>query len=119
MQHLPLIQVAHRLAREVACVECYQRPHGSEALGPEVARTCEGSCPLFAHLPALAALAATVGDRPGDCERRVKESVCTACRLSPTAGEFCTDYATRTCPLSRYSTHVLAALQRVLGTRAS
>ena len=118
MRHLPLNEVARRLAREVACVQCYQRPAGSDALGTEVARWCESSCPLFAHLPALVALARTVGDNPGDCEQCVKNSVCNACHLRPTAGDFCAEYANRTCALSRYSGKVVAALQGVLETRS-
>ena len=114
MRHLPVIDVAHRLVREVACVRCYQRPPGSEAWGPDVVRSCEPSCPLFAHLPSLMALAPTVGDLPGDCERRLNEGVCTVCRLRPSSGEFCADYGARTCPVSRYGAGVLAALQGVV-----
>ena len=112
MRHLPVNDVAHRLAREVACTQCYKRPAGSEALGPEVARSCEPSCPLFQYLPSLVAVASTVGDRPGDFETGVREQVCTGCRLRPSSGEFCADYGARTCPVSRYSGDVLAALQR-------
>jgi hypothetical protein len=65
----------------------------------------------------LMTLAATAEDRPGEWERDVKDVVCATCRLRPSAGEFCPDYAARTCPLSRYSGDVLAALQHVLATR--
>jgi hypothetical protein len=114
MQHLPIADVAQRLVREVVCPQCYQRPLGSEALGPEVARPCEGSCPLFYHLPTLVRLAGRIGDEPGGCEAAVKQSVCAGCRLRPTAGDFCADYVFRTCPLSRHSGDVLQALARVL-----
>ena len=114
MRHLPLNEVAHRLTREVACVQCCQRPPGSESLGPEVARACEAGCPLFANLPRLMSLALEVADQPGDWEGAVRNSVCGACHLKPTAGDFCADFAARTCPLSRYSGQVLAALQVVV-----
>jgi hypothetical protein len=115
MQHLPITEVERRLVREIACVSCYQRPRGSEALGPEVARSCEGNCPLFIHLPQLARLAAgQIGDRPGECEMAVKDQVCQSCVLRETAGEYCADYAARTCPLSRYSTAVISRLQRLM-----
>ena len=118
MLHLPMTEVTRRLARDVACTQCYQRPPGSATLGPEVARSCESSCPLFTHLPALVSLAAVVGERPGDCERAITDTVCSACRLRPTAGEFCAEYASRACPLSRYSGQVVAAVQQLLAAGA-
>ena len=112
MQHLPWDEVSRRVVRSVACTACYQRTPGSEALGPEVPRACEAGCSLFVHLPRLVQLARRADDRSGACERAVCESVCAACRLKPTAGEFCAEYAARTCPLSRYGAAVVAALQR-------
>ena len=113
MRHMPTIDVARRLAREVACTQCYQRPPASEALGPEVPRSCEGVCPLFFNLPTLLGLARRVDDTPGACETAVRQTVCGRCRLTPTAGEYCADYAARTCPVSRYSAEVVAAIQRL------
>ena len=119
MQHLPLNEVAHRLTREVACVHCYQRPPWSEMLSPEVPRACEAGCPLFANLPRLMSLARDMVDQSGDWELAVRNGVCGACRLRPTSGDFCADYAARTCPLSRYSGQVLAALQSVVDWRGA
>jgi hypothetical protein len=114
MQHLPIDEVARRLVREVACTKCERRPPRSGGLGPEVSRACEVSCPLFFHLPLLVQLAGQVDDRPGSCEMAVKSRVCASCSLAPTAGEYCADYAARSCPLSRYSRDVLGALQRAV-----
>ena len=111
MQHLPIDTVARRVTRQVACMTCYQRPPGSESLGPDVARACEGTCPLFFHLPTLVRLAVEVGDTPGDWEATVKQSVCQGCGLRPTSGEYCADYESRACPMSRYAGDVLAALE--------
>jgi len=119
MQHLPITEIAHRLVRQVACTQCYQRPPGSAALGPEVARACEGACPLFFHLPSLVRLAGQVGEAPGECEAAVKESVCAGCRLTPSAGDFCADYSARACPLSRYSGAVIGALRCAAGRGGS
>ena len=113
MRHLPISDVTRRLVREVACRRCSDRPPGSEALGPEVARSCEGGCPLFFHLPTLLRLAWGVGDEPGACEAAVVNQVCAGCRLRPTHGDFCADFFARTCPLSRYSSDVVGALQRL------
>jgi hypothetical protein len=114
MQHLPITEVQRRLVREIACVSCYQRPPGSEALGPQVARTCEKSCPLFFHLPKLARLANHIGERPGECEAGVKDQICQGCALKESAGDYCADYGARTCPLSRYSAAVVARLERMM-----
>src|SRR4051812_41064313 len=99
MRHADLTDVAHRLVRDVACTQCYQRPPGSELLGPEAPRACEGRCPLFIHLPALIGLAGRVDDAPGSCDLAVRDRVCGGCRLTPTAGDYCAEYAARTCPL--------------------
>jgi len=115
MRHLPVNEIVHRLTREIACTRCPERPPGSEALGPEVARPCETACPLFIYLPTLVRLARQVDDTPGACESGVKRSVCADCRLRPTSGDFCADYDARTCPLSAYSHDVLNALGRVPG----
>ena len=77
-------------------------------------QTCEGKCPLFLHLPKLARLANQVGDRPGECDGAVKDQICQGCILKESAGDYCPDYAARTCPLSRYSTAVISRLQRMM-----
>lgn len=117
MQHLHVNEVERRAARATACPHCYQRPPGSEALGPETARSCEARCPLFIHLPLLVQIAGRVqhgGDAAaGECEHDVQLTVCRHCDLSPTAGEFCVEYATRTCPLSRHAGDVISALSQL------
>ena len=117
MQHLPITEVERRLVREIACVSCYQRPPGSEVLGPQVARTCEPTCSLFFHLPKLVRLASQVGERPGECEAAVKDQICQGCTLKESAGDYCADYGARTCPLTRYSAAVIARLQRMMPFR--
>jgi len=114
MRHLPITEVEKRLVREIACVDCYQVPKGSETLSPGVPRACEGTCPLFFHLPKLVQLAGQIGDRPGETELAVKDQVCQGCALRESAGDYCADYAARTCPLSRYSTAVISRLQRLV-----
>ena len=113
MRHLPILDVSRRLVREMACVRCSDRPPGSETLGPEVVRPCEGACPLFVHLPRLVQLAGEIGDGPGACDAAVVTSVCADCRMRPSSGDFCADFSARTCPLSRYSSEIIGALQRM------
>lgn len=114
MRHLPIAETEKRLVREIACVDCYHRPKGSETLGPQVPRSCEGQCPIFVHLPKLVQLAGHIGDRPGETERAVKDQVCMGCGLSESSGDYCADYTARTCPLSRYSAAIVSRLQRLM-----
>jgi len=50
MQHKPSIEIAKFAVRQKICPKCYQRPHGSEKLGPMVARSCEPTCTIFLSL---------------------------------------------------------------------
>jgi len=108
---LPL-DVIQRAVRAAVCPICYQRPHGSESLPNSVARSCEGGCPIFFHLPALHRIA-VVDDTsaPGALDDAVKRTICSGCHLAPTAGEDCVEYADRTCPLSRFAREVVTLIE--------
>ena len=110
MQHLQLLDVAARAARERICTQCYQRPPGSESLHPEVPRACEPKCPVFVHLPKLLKMSHEPAAEP---EQIVRGAICQRCALSPSAGEYCSEYLARTCPLSRYSAELIAVLAHV------
>ena len=114
MQHTPIQTVAARAIRAKVCTQCYQRPAGSEALGPTIPRSCETDCSIFRNLAKLEGIAAHVKDPGLDAyEQAVRKYVCQRCTLSPSAGEFCAEYANRTCPLSRYLGDVIEVLARV------
>jgi hypothetical protein len=108
---LPL-HVIVRAIRGSVCTICYQRPLGSEKLPNSVARTCEAGCPIFFHLPALYRIAVHHDtSAPGALERAVRETICSGCHLAPTAGEDCVEYATRTCPLSRFAAEIVTLIE--------
>lgn len=101
-----------RAVRGTVCPICIQRPPGSEALPNNMPRSCEGACPIFAHLPGLYRIAVHGGTAaPGALEAAVKERICMKCSLAPTAGENCAEFASRTCPLSRYAGDVVSILE--------
>ena len=108
---LPL-EMIQRGIRGSVCTICYQRPHGSEKLPNSVARSCEGGCPIFHHLPALYRIAVLADtSAPGALEDAVKRTICSGCHLAPTAGEDCVEYADRTCPLSRFAREVVTLIE--------
>jgi hypothetical protein len=106
------LNTIERAVRGAVCPACYQRPPGSEALGNDVPRECQGGCPIFLNLPALYRIA--VHDKPDNSEsldRMVKQTICTTCDAAPTHGEFCAEFQARTCPLSRFSNEVVALIE--------
>ncbi len=110
-RHLRLDSI-RRAVRGAVCPVCYQRPPGSETLPNNVARSCEGQCPIFCHLPKLYRI--TVRNdtsAPGALDKAVRETICEGCTLAPTAGEFCSEFANRTCPLSRFSGVVVLLME--------
>jgi hypothetical protein len=114
MQHLPVLDVMERAIREVVCTRCFMRPHGSEAYGPEVARSCEGDCTIFMNLPQLRRIAeATADASPGLFERAIRNTICAKCHHCMSAGDFCAQHLAETCPISVYGKLVLETLDRV------
>ena len=117
MQHLPPSDVLKRAIRAKVCTACYQRPAGSEALPADVPRACEPLCPIFQNVPRLFDVAAACagGARYEDA---VKQLACAQCSLSPSSGEYCSEYGARTCPLSRYARDVLQLIEQVVPAAA-
>ena len=106
------LDVVHRAIRGAVCTICYQRPRGSESLPTGVARSCEGGCPIFFHLPALYRIAVQEDtSAPGALEAAVKRTICNGCHLAPTAGEDCVEFADRTCPVSRFAAEVVTLIE--------
>jgi hypothetical protein len=119
MQHHSTQDVLRRAIRASVCPTCYQRPAGSETDPPHVVRACEPLCPIFLNLPRLAEVAAVCAAAPVSFEQQVKELVCARCTLSPSSGEYCSDYVARTCPLSRYARDVLQLIEMVQANKTS
>jgi hypothetical protein len=106
--------MAKSAIRAGICVQCYQRPLGSESLAANVPRSCEMSCPLFINLDNLHALARRgVDPAPGAYEHAMRDYVCAECHASATAGDYCTLNLTRGCPLSRYMVKALDILEKL------
>jgi hypothetical protein len=115
MQHPALIPVVKYALRKDICPVCIERPAGSETLGPTEPRSCEGECPIFNYTAKLIGIAVTArGARTAPVEHMVLDHVCDQCDHSETAGEFCADRFTRSCPLSVHYLKVIEAIEPVI-----
>ena len=112
MQHKASIDVVRYAIRVKICPKCSQRPPHSESLGPLVARSCEPKCTIFMNLPQLHD-ALLIAPPTLSADELMHRFVCPACQSSASAGEFCADGMTRTCPLSRYASDVTQILEDV------
>jgi len=112
MQHKPVLEVAKLAVRSTICPKCYQRPFGSESLGPAVARSCEPRCSIFLSLPQIET-AIEQADPNLSPDGVMRRFVCQTCTASPTAGDYCAEGLARTCPLSRYAGELLQVLSSI------
>ena len=103
MQHANLIVQAQRAVRSTICPQCWKRPLGSEHTDPMTIRSCEPGCTIFLNIPRLLGIAKHDPTQPFVYENRIRNIVCSVCSATPTAGDFCEQDMSRTCPLSRYA----------------
>jgi hypothetical protein len=113
MQHIATNELAKRAIRGQICVKCYQRPVNSESLPPTHPRSCEPTCPIFDSLRTMQEIVQRDDRQLDSIESALRTIVCSHCKLSPTAGDYCSESLARTCPLSRYALEVVAVLQRL------
>jgi hypothetical protein len=115
MHHPPIeeTELIKRGVRAKICVRCYQCPHEQATLAADVPRSCERDCTIFANLPLMQSAVLRHLPVLGDADEAVEQIVCAVCHVRPTSGEFCAEFATRTCPLSRYGRDVIELLQRM------
>lgn len=114
MQHVPTLDLMQRALRTNICRQCWQRPTGSETLGADQPRTCEGECTIFRNLPRLRQIALTIDDPTlNRYEQATQELICQVCDASATAGDYCDQRSTRNCPLSRYLNLVIETLSKI------
>jgi hypothetical protein len=120
MEHVLTDQIVRQALRGEICTVCPLRPPGSESLGPEVARSCEIGCPIFTNLEPLKAIAAAGQENPLVAyERAIREQVCQKCTASVTAGDYCYEGFSRTCPLSIMAPNVLLVIESLLSGRVT
>jgi hypothetical protein len=116
MQHESIMGLARRALRLKVCQMCYQRWPG-RLQNPLAPRACEPTCPIFASLPQLL-IASVESPREMAADDVNRHYVCLTCQASASAGDsagdFCIDRFTRTCPLSRYGRDVLEVLQETV-----
>src|SRR5437764_12601914 len=107
--HKNRFEVAQMAIRSRVCTKCYQRPEGSEHMGPSEPRKCEPGCTIFIGLPKLVG-ATTHGPLNESPDEAMQKRICPNCQASQSAGDYCIDRLDRTCPLSRYGAEVLQIL---------
>jgi hypothetical protein len=114
MQQPKLLDVMRRALRADICVHCWKRPPGSESLKPAIPRSCELHCGIFKDLPRLQSIARQVKSPSlAPYQLAVLNRVCQKCDTSPTAGDYCHENLTRSCPLSRYLGEVMQVIEKV------
>jgi hypothetical protein len=112
MENTSTDQALRQSLRTEICPICPMRPPGSASLGPLIARSCEPGCPIFTNLEALKQIAAGGADNPlAAYERAIRQQVCQTCAASTTAGDFCYEGFSRTCPLSVMAPNVLLLIE--------
>src|SRR6186997_827022 len=100
MQKVQILNLMRRALRGEICVDCWQRPPGSEKLGNDLARTCEVHCPIFKQLPRLQSVARQVKSPSlAPYQLAVLNRICQKCDSTPTAGDYCHEQLNRSCPL--------------------
>jgi hypothetical protein len=112
MQHIPKLNQIQRAIRAKVCVKCYERPAGSDSWSPDQPRPCESTCGIFENLPRLVGMAARPDPPRVSLDQQVRNSICSRCTVSDSAGDYCAHNLARTCPLSRYSQDVIDVLRR-------
>jgi hypothetical protein len=80
MLHPVTPETLQRLLRARICTKCPWRPSGTKTLSPDVPRSCEARCPVFARLEALHAIAKYLDPMVGSTDDAVR-------RLSSSSGQ--------------------------------
>lgn len=111
---LPVVQDAMRIS---VCRECQDaKPPLHD--GPKSPRPCEDRCPIFMSLPDLLTLAEAHRESMlNPFEQAMHELVCCACKSAPDFNNLCASYVGRTCPLCKYTDHVIQTLERIADAR--
>ncbi len=118
MQHLPTLEVMKRGLRAEVCPQCSQREPAGGDWPFDEPRPCEPGCTIFLNLPRLRLIVHRIhSESLAPYEDAMRELICQSCQSHHTAGDFCAPRATRQCPLSRYASLVVDALEKVETSR--
>jgi len=114
MRHLSPLAKAQHAIRQQVCSHCRFGPQGADRDDSHQWRLCEKHCPIFLNLPALRHVAGQIHVMDlGTYEHAVRDEVCQHCTLSDSAGDYCSAWMERQCPLSVYLNDVVSVLERV------
>jgi hypothetical protein len=93
------------------CPRCQWRPKGSESLGPDVPRPCQGQCPIFLSLPALVQIARNLDPMLTSYGATMHDKICRFCAGHPIWPGVCVKRAGHACPLCHYRKEVVETLR--------
>ena len=113
----PALNVVRHMVRDAVCRRCIARPTGSESLAPDVPRSCEATCPVFARLPRLQRLAEQVDPMLRSRARVLEKDILWDCggpEVAKTNRSTALD-ADQRCLLSRNARAVAAAVASLYG----
>jgi len=102
-----MLQQKHAIRRSV-CAACFMRPVGSDWFPGEIARCCEGTCPIFTNLHILKQVAARRAAEPA--QQQITRRICATCAHATAGGASCHRRDYQSCPLSLYQDRVLELL---------
>ena len=112
LRSMPSLQLLKHEVRRRICAHCYHRPPGSEGWGPEAARPCELTCPIFQRLPGLRKVAVLSDPMLRPVEGAVRERVDELCGIG--ADDDAAHRHERLSPLRRYRDELVALLCRAV-----
>lgn len=118
LHYLPVLTEAQRAIRGSICPTCPSRTVRGDEANCRLPRACEANCTLALFLPQLLAIAARTDlSEPGAIDAAVRKRICQQCPYSPSAGDYCAERLTRTCPLSRHAERAVEVLEKVIRHR--
>ena len=107
--HFSLEVLQHEMRRRV-CSGCRWRPRHSDALGPEVARSCEPTCSVFRNLPELARTALLLDPMLRPVEQTLRRHIADICATPRKTGGETVAAPPADCPLTRYQDEVVRTI---------
>ncbi len=105
------LRMMQQQVRGRICPHCAWRPEGSESLGSDTPRSCQGVCTLFRSLSELMQVAQHMDSMLGSYERTMQHGVSRVCAGVAASGR---RLARQTGPLGRYRGEVIAVLHTLV-----
>jgi hypothetical protein len=111
MIHLPTLDAMQLAIRSAVCPGCFRCPAELRVLRDGTPRPCEADCSIFGNLAQVREIAGRVREGLlGPYRSALRELICQNCEASLGDHGSCNERTARACPLSRYLSQVIDAL---------